>query len=120
MRVLILPGYLADFARVRKAGRRLMAPGWNRLLCNACSEDVALNNETEAVAMQLVPGADDKAQEDLQADAASTAERQIGEQIRELRRIKRLTLHQLAEMVGVSVGYLSQIERDRSKLPIGI
>ena len=47
-------------------------------------------------------------------------ERQIGEQIRELRRIKRLTLHQLAESVGVSIGYLSQIERDdRSKLPIG-
>jgi transcriptional regulator with XRE-family HTH domain len=49
----------------------------------------------------------------------SDAERLIGEQIRELRRIKRLTLNQLAEMVGVSVGYLSQIERDRSKLPIG-
>lgn len=46
-------------------------------------------------------------------------EHQVGEQIRELRQIKRLTLQQLAEMVGVSVGYLSQIERNRSKLPIG-
>lgn len=46
-------------------------------------------------------------------------ERQVGEQIRELRRIKRLTLNQLAEMIGVSVGYLSQIERDRSRLTIG-
>ena len=51
--------------------------------------------------------------------SASGEERQIGEQIRELRRIKRLTLNQLAESVGVSVGYLSQIERNRSKLPIG-
>jgi transcriptional regulator with XRE-family HTH domain len=49
----------------------------------------------------------------------SGEESQIGEQIRELRRIKRLTLFQLAESVGVSVGYLSQIERNRSKLPIG-
>jgi len=50
---------------------------------------------------------------------AAAAERQVGEQIRELRRIKRLTLSQLAELVGVSVGYLSQIERNRSRLPIG-
>jgi transcriptional regulator with XRE-family HTH domain len=58
---------------------------------------------------------------DLEAgdDAQAGLERQIGEQIRELRVIKRLTLQQLAEMVGVSVGYLSQIERNRSKLPIG-
>jgi transcriptional regulator with XRE-family HTH domain len=46
-------------------------------------------------------------------------ERQVGEQIRELRLIKRLTLQQLADLVGVSVGYLSQIERNRSRLPIG-
>jgi transcriptional regulator with XRE-family HTH domain len=52
-------------------------------------------------------------------DAEVGLERQIGEQIRELRAIKRLTLQQLAEMVGVSVGYMSQIERNRSKLPIG-
>jgi transcriptional regulator with XRE-family HTH domain len=46
-------------------------------------------------------------------------ERQVGEQIRELRQVKRLTLQQLADLVGVSVGYLSQIERNRSRLPIG-
>jgi len=51
--------------------------------------------------------------------AESSLERQVGEQIRELRQIKRLTLQQLAEMVGISVGYLSQIERNRSQLPIG-
>lgn len=46
-------------------------------------------------------------------------ERQLEEQIRELRRIKRLTLSQLAQSAGVSVGYLSQLERKRSRLPIG-
>ena len=49
----------------------------------------------------------------------SALERQVGEQIRELRIIKRKTLQQLAQEVGISVGYLSQIERNRSKLPIG-
>ncbi len=43
----------------------------------------------------------------------------IGAQLRELRRVKGLTLQQVADAVGVSIGYLSQIERDRSKLPIG-
>ena len=47
------------------------------------------------------------------------AEPAIGQQIRELRRIKRLTLQQMADTLSVSVGYLSQIERNRSKLPIG-
>lgn len=51
-------------------------------------------------------------------DTAAGLERQIGEQIRELRLIKRLTLQQLAQDVGISVGYLSQIERNRSRLPI--
>lgn len=44
----------------------------------------------------------------------------IGEQLRELRKIKGLTLQKVADSVGVSTGYLSQIERNRSKLPIGI
>jgi quercetin dioxygenase-like cupin family protein/DNA-binding XRE family transcriptional regulator len=44
----------------------------------------------------------------------------IGEQLRELRKIKGLTLQQVADGVGVSTGYLSQIERNRSKLPIGV
>jgi transcriptional regulator with XRE-family HTH domain len=44
----------------------------------------------------------------------------IGAQIRQLRKVKGHTLQQLAEAVGISVGYLSQIERDRSRLPIGI
>lgn len=45
---------------------------------------------------------------------------QIGGQIRELRKVKGLTLQQVAEGAGISVGYLSQIERNYSKLPIGV
>ncbi|MDA9414174.1 XRE family transcriptional regulator [Bradyrhizobium sp. CCBAU 25360] len=44
----------------------------------------------------------------------------VGEQIRELRKIKKLTLSQLAHAAGISVGYLSQLERNQSKLPIGV
>lgn len=44
----------------------------------------------------------------------------VGGQIRELRKVKRMTLQQVADAVGVSVGYLSQIERNQSKLPIGV
>lgn len=53
------------------------------------------------------------------ASAAVAEEPEIGEQIRELRRIKRMTLQQLADSVGVSVSHMSQIERNRAKLPIG-
>ncbi len=44
----------------------------------------------------------------------------IGSQIRELRKVKGMTLQQVADAAGISVGYLSQIERNQSKLPIGI
>lgn len=50
----------------------------------------------------------------------ATDEFMIGEQLRELRKVKGLTLQQVADGVGVSTGYLSQIERNRSKLPIGV
>jgi len=52
--------------------------------------------------------------------SAASAELQIGEQIRELRRVKGMTLQQVADAAGISTGYLSQIERNRSKLPIGV
>lgn len=45
---------------------------------------------------------------------------EVGGQIRELRKVKKLTLAQLAQAAGISVGYLSQIERNQSKLPIGV
>ena len=48
------------------------------------------------------------------------AEAAIGAQIRELRKIKGFTLQQVAGEAGISVGYLSQIERNQSKLPIGL
>lgn len=44
----------------------------------------------------------------------------IGGQIRELRKVKGLTLQHVADAAGISVGYLSQIERNQSKLPIGV
>lgn len=47
-------------------------------------------------------------------------ELRIGGQIRQLRKMKGFTLQQLSEAAGISVGYLSQIERDLSKLPIGL
>lgn len=58
-------------------------------------------------------------------DAPAAAERldtdaAVGSQLRELRKIKNLTLQQVADEVGISVGYLSQIERNQSKLPIGV
>ena len=52
--------------------------------------------------------------------SGASTESEIGEQIRELRRIKGMTLQQVADAVGISTGYLSQIERNRSKLPIGV
>ncbi len=57
--------------------------------------------------------------DDSEIVAAPVAERAVGEQIRELRRVKRLTLQELADAVGVSVGYLSEIERNRSTLRVG-
>jgi transcriptional regulator with XRE-family HTH domain len=44
----------------------------------------------------------------------------IGGQLRDLRKAKRVTLQHVAKEAGISVGYLSQIERNQSKLPIGV
>ena len=44
----------------------------------------------------------------------------IGSQIRELRKTRGMTLQFVAGHVGVSIGYLSQIERNQSKLTIGV
>ena len=44
----------------------------------------------------------------------------IGAQLRDLRKAKRLTLQEVAEAAGISVSYLSQIERNVSRLPIGV
>lgn len=42
----------------------------------------------------------------------SNPDRLLGARLRELRKRRRLTLAQLAEGCGLSIGYLSQIERD--------
>ena len=44
----------------------------------------------------------------------------IGAQLRELRLLKNLTLKEVSEQAGISVGYLSQLERNHSRLPIGV
>jgi transcriptional regulator with XRE-family HTH domain len=44
----------------------------------------------------------------------------IGGRIRELRKAQGRTLADVAAGVGISVSYLSQIERDVSRLPIGV
>ena len=47
-------------------------------------------------------------------------EADIGAQLRELRQMKGLTLKDVAESAGISMGYLSQLERNHSRLPIGV
>ncbi len=42
----------------------------------------------------------------------------LGELIRDLRRARGLTLQDLADQIGKSVGYLSQVERNKSTLSI--
>lgn len=51
---------------------------------------------------------------DAESDAA------LGERIRELRKAQGRTLQNVADAVGISVSYLSQIERNVSRLPIAI
>lgn len=55
-----------------------------------------------------------------EAKGGMDLEAAVGGQIRELRKIKKLTLTQLAQAADISVGYLSQVERNQSKLPIGV
>ena len=53
-------------------------------------------------------------------DRTFDSEALIGGQLRDLRKAKRLTLHEVADAAGISVSYLSQIERNVSRLPIGV
>ena len=43
---------------------------------------------------------------------------QLGELIRDLRRARGMTLQELADEIGKSVGYVSQVERNKSTLTI--
>jgi transcriptional regulator with XRE-family HTH domain len=56
----------------------------------------------------------------VESPANFDPEAAIGEQLRELRLLKNLTLKEVAEKAGISVGYLSQLERNHSRLPIGV
>lgn len=50
--------------------------------------------------------------------SASELQRQIGDKIRELRKTQQLTLAQLAERTGLSVGFLSQIELGKNSASV--
>src|SRR5690606_34624087 len=50
--------------------------------------------------------------------SASELQRQIGDKIRELRKAQHLTLAQLAERTGLSVGFLSQIELGKNSASV--
>ena len=45
---------------------------------------------------------------------------EIGDEIRGLRKAQGLTLKQVAASAGISVGYLSEIERNLTRVPIGV
>ena len=45
---------------------------------------------------------------------------EIGDELRGLRKAQGLTLKQVAAAAGISVGYLSEIERNITRLPIGV
>ncbi len=53
-------------------------------------------------------------------DGEYDADAPIGGRIRELRKAHGRTLQDVASAVGISVSYLSQIERDVSRLPIAV
>ncbi len=48
------------------------------------------------------------------AEAGEDSERWVGQQVRDLRRAKHMSLKQLSEAAGLSIGLLSQIERGTS------
>lgn len=52
------------------------------------------------------------------ADKLDLESVRIGQQIRDLRKAKNITLQLMAEKIGRSVGYISQVERGVSALPI--
>ncbi len=61
-----------------------------------------------------------RAHAEPEAAIAPDTEAAVGEQLRELRHAKGMTLTDVAAQAGISLGYLSQIERNQSRLPIGV
>ncbi len=68
----------------------------------------------------LLRQAPDAVTGEASAPGAQDPEAAIGEQLRELRQVKNLTLREVADKAGISVSYLSQLERNQSRLPIGV
>jgi transcriptional regulator with XRE-family HTH domain len=54
------------------------------------------------------------------AEDAEAQRQRIGEEIRSLRRVRGMTLAELARITRRSVGYLSQLERGRSEASVGV
>ena len=46
--------------------------------------------------------------------------KQIGSYIKQARKMKRVTQEQLAELLGVSIGYVSQVERGVTKISLDL
>ncbi|WP_280518982.1 helix-turn-helix domain-containing protein [Shinella curvata] len=61
-----------------------------------------------------------KSRTDAKRDQQAGDDAAVGGQIRELRKVKGMTLQQVADAAEISVGYLSLIERNQTKLPIGV
>jgi transcriptional regulator with XRE-family HTH domain len=55
---------------------------------------------------------------DSAPNAASTEDAGIGEQVRDLRKARGLTITDLADRIGRSIGYVSQVERNISSVSI--
>lgn len=72
-----------------------------------------------AIQAARLPVPDDTSAEEVQPSAFDP-EASIGEQLRDLRKARNLTLKEVSQAAGISVGYLSQIERNHSRLPIGV
>ncbi len=68
----------------------------------------------------LLQQAPERVDEIASAPSGANPEAAIGEQLRELRQVKNLTLREVADKAGISVSYLSQLERNQSRLPIGV
>jgi transcriptional regulator with XRE-family HTH domain len=64
----------------------------------------------------MSPKLAEAAADDSSVEDAKTS--QLGELIRDLRRARGMTLQELADQIGKSVGYMSQIERNKSTLTI--
>ena len=72
-----------------------------------------------AIQAARLPLPDDPSTDEAQPSAFDP-EASIGEQLRDLRKARNLTLKEVSQAAGISVGYLSQLERNHSRLPIGV